>query len=63
MTGVDPFLAFVLRKITAIVILQLAYFCFDHGPLRIFHTARKIQENPLAISVLLGLYSLAIALA
>ena len=62
MTG-NPFLDFLLRKLTVSAVLLLMYLIFDRGLMRRFDTAAKIEESPIAIAILLGLFSHAVAIA
>jgi hypothetical protein len=53
----------ILRKVIFIIILILTYFVVDKGILHGFDTPKAIKDDPKAISLLLGLLGIAIALS
>lgn len=55
--------AAILRKVIFIALLFIAYLVMDRGFLRGFQTAKVLKDDPKAIAVLLGLLSVAVALA
>jgi hypothetical protein len=53
----------VLRKVIFIALLLMTYAVVDRWILRGFDTAQEVRDDPKAIAVLLGLLSIAVAMA
>ena len=53
----------ILRKVIFITLLLVTYLLVDRGMLHGFNTTEAIKDDPKAISVLLGLLAIAVALA
>jgi len=53
----------ILRKVIFIALLLVTYVVIDRGLLNNFNTAEVLKDDAKAISVLLGLFALAVALA
>jgi hypothetical protein len=57
------FLLFIARKLSVCAILFAGFVLLDRGPLRSFHTAEVLKDDPKAVAILLGSWALAIALS
>lgn len=59
----DQLLIAVYRKLVFIAILLLSYLLLDRGVLHGFSTPEVLKHDPKAIALLLGMLSLAVAIA
>lgn len=60
---IETVLTAILRKIIFMALLFGGYKIIDNYYFRAFDTDEIIKENPVAISILLGLFFVALALA
>jgi uncharacterized membrane protein YjfL (UPF0719 family) len=51
------------RKVMTLALVMLTYLVFDGVILRGFKTREKLKDDPKAIAMLLGAFSIAVALA
>lgn len=59
----ETILTAILRKIIFMALLFGAYKVIDNWYFKAFDTDEVLKENPIAISILLGLFALSLAFA
>jgi vacuolar-type H+-ATPase subunit I/STV1 len=60
---IETILVAIVRKVIFLALLFAVYKIIDNFYFKAFDTDVVIKENPIAISILLGLFALALAFA
>lgn len=59
----EAILIAIARKVVFMALLWAAYKAIDNYYFKAFDTDELIKENPIAVSILLGLFAVALAFA